>query len=331
MQELIRVFQARQILQEAILSFFRQRNYLHLDTPIAVTSPGTEVHLQYFASEWLDFRGHRHPLYLRSSPELHLKQALSMGLARVFHLGKCFRNGGELSPWHHPEFTMLEWYETGISLPAFMQQTEELLRFGAAALEAQGFATLPLPTHIPRISVSEAFSRWAGIELIDHDPDLARKGRAKGFGSVREDDDFETAYFKILLDGIEPELERLDAAILYDYPASQCALARIVDGKAQRFELYLHGVELCNAFDELLDPVSNQERIAQSNQQRLQLGHGAVTEDIDFIAALERGFPACCGNAMGFDRLLGLLLQEPNLDRVVPFRWNLPYRQLQNP
>ncbi len=325
---LTEVLKARAALQDSIHRFFRARNYLSIDTPILVPSPGTEVHLQYFASEWRDYTTKQHKLYLRSSPELHLKQALALGIPRVFHLGKCFRNGGELSDWHHPEFTMLEFYETGISLSDFMQLTEELIRTASVDLRREGFPGPELPDSFPRFSVYEAFERWAKITLIDGDPELARKGLAKGYGSIRSDDDFETAYFKILLDIIEPGLKQLGAAFLYDYPPSQCALARISDQRAQRFELYMGGVELCNAFDELLDPEQNRARIKASNAQRALLGYDVMAEDQDFYQALEKGLKACCGNALGFDRLLALLLGEPGIHRCIPFRGNQPYREL---
>jgi len=324
-QDLIRILKARQTAQDAIHQFFRSRDYLSLDTPIAVVAPGTEVHLGYFATAWEDFRGDRSQLYLRSSPELHLKQALALGLERVYHLGKCFRNHGELADWHHPEFTMLEFYQNGISLDDFMTLTAELVQAVALALQTAGFAVRMPKAKPERLSMFEAFSQWAGLELIDGDPELAQKGLAKGFPSLRADDDFETAYFKILLDVIEPRLKDQEAIFLYDYPASQCALAQVVLGRAQRFELYLQGVELCNAFDELLDPIANRERIQSSNAQREKLGHDAVPEDEDFFQALSQNLKPCAGNALGFDRLLALLLGESNLDRVVPFRWNKPW------
>ena len=115
------------------------------------------------------------------------------------------------------------------------------------------------------------------------------------------------------------------AIFLYDYPASQCALAQVKNGRAQRFELYLEGVELCNAFDELLDADANRQRIRASNDERRALGYPLVPEDDDFFSALDRGLKPCCGNALGFDRLLALLLGEDSLHRVVTFRGNQPF------
>ncbi|MCX6129278.1 MAG: hypothetical protein NTX25_09485 [Proteobacteria bacterium] len=327
MHRLLATLRARQTAQMAIHKFFQDRDYLSVDTPIAVMSPGTEVHLQYFASEWQNFRDETQQLYLRSSPELHLKQALGLGLPRVYHLAKCFRNHGELADWHHPEFTMLEFYQTGINLYEFMELTAQLVFFIAKSLQEQGFS-VTMPEQKPEcITVYEAFERWAGIELVDGDKDLAAKGLRKGFLSLNASDDFETAYFKILLDVIEPRLKELSAAFLYDYPPSQCALARVVDQRSQRFELYLNGIEVCNAFDELLDSKANRQRIKASNEQRQRLGYISLPEDEDFFTSLEQPIAPTCGNALGFDRVLALLLGEVNLDRVIPFRWNKPWNR----
>ena len=328
---LIEVLKARLSLQYSIHKFLRDRSYMPIDAPILVQSPGTEVHLQYFATSWQDYHQSQHAMYLRSSPELHLKQALAMGWDRVYHLGKCFRNGGELSNWHHPEFTMLEFYQSGISLFDFMNLTEELIRTAAADLERSASNIVHLPAKIDKISIYEAFQSFAKIELRDGDPDLSAKGLSLGYRSLQKNDDFETAYFKILLDVIEPAIKKLGAVFLYDYPPSQCALARIDNNRAQRFELYLEGTELCNAFDELLDPSANRARIRQSNQERDRLGYEQIPEDEDFFEGLSQGISACCGNALGFDRLLALLLKEPTLDRCIPFRFNRPFRELVPP
>ena len=315
----------RASLKAAVRDFFAARGYLELDTPIAVTLPGTEVHLRYFETAWLDYRSERQRLWLRSSPELHLKRAIAAGVPRVFELARCFRNGGEYAAWHHPEFTMLEWYETGISYEAYILLTEELLRATAERLSSQiaaelGRQAFQLPSQIPRIPVADAFRRFAGIDLIDGDPELAAKAVARGILSVRADDDFETAYFKIQLDCIEPELAKLGTVVLTDYPPSQAALATVRHGHAKRFEFYIQGVELCNGFEELLERDENEARIKDSLRRRKALGYETPHEDPAFYAALDRGLPPCCGNALGFDRWLALLLGERTLDRVVPFR-----------
>ena len=318
-------YRTRQALKRAITHFFDGRDYLEIDTPILVVSPGTEVHLGYFATEWSDHYGEAYPMFLRSSPELHLKQLLAQGVKKVWNLSKCFRNHGEHAHWHHPEFTMLEWYEAGISFEGFMKQTEELIRFVTKELK-EFEPQLVLPRTIPKMSVSEAFKEFAGITLVDEDDTLARTAIAKKVLSVKADDDFETAFFKILLEKIEPGLKALKAVFLYDYPASQAALSTIDGIVAKRFELYVNGIELCNAFHELTDPRENVSRIKKAQRMRAALQKVPVPDDEEFYEALQHGIPASCGNALGFDRLLALLMGDPGLDRAVPFRTMHPYK-----
>lgn len=325
----IESYRARSLIRQSIRQYFHKLDYLELDTPCLVPCPGTEVHLDYFESHWVDFQNKKHQLFLRSSPELHMKQALSQGLERCFTVGPCFRNGGEYSQWHHPEFTMLEWYQTGISYEDFMTQTEGLIRFCHEQMSLQGFTCAQLPKKFHRISVFEAFQQYAKIELVDEDQDLARKGIAQGFVSLRENDDFETAFFKILLDVIEPKLTEYEAIFLYDYPASQAALAKVSEGRAKRFELYLHGVELCNAFAELTDPDRNKDRFEQAQIKRAELNKQKIQDDPAFYKALAEGLPPCCGNALGVDRLLALLLGLNGIQELIPFRHNqiFPYSE----
>lgn len=323
------IWQLRSTLKSATREFFAGKGYLELDTPIAVPCPGAEVHLRYFASDWLDHQGVRHGLWLRSSPELHLKKALVLGVPKVFELARCFRNGGELADWHHPEFTMLEWYETSASFTDLLATTEALVRHGHAALAASlkrlGRAMpMELPATFPRIGIFDAFERFAGIELHDQDPTLAAKAIKAGIESVRTTDDFETAYFKVLLDCVEPAIARLPAVFLVDYPPSQAALAELatVGGRliAKRGELYLGRVELANGFQELVDPAENRRRFAEQRTRRLALGFECPENDEEFFRLLERGMPPSCGMALGFDRWLACLLGERTLDRVLPLR-----------
>ncbi len=313
---------ARTALKASIRQFFADREFIEIDTPIVVAAPGVETHLDYFATTWIDHSNQSHPLYLRSSPELHMKRALCHGARRIFQIAPCFRNGGEHSAWHHPEFTMLEWYEAGLSYTGLMQQTEELLRETQQAVTStcKIANAWRLPASIPRLTVGEAFKNFANIDLIDQDQELAAKARSLGYQSVRAYDDFATAFFKILIDKIEPELAHFPAVILYDYPASMAVLAQVSQGVAQRFELYVGRVELCNAFAESTDPVENQKRWELSNLQRQALGKPAIAVDNDFISNLRQGLPNCSGNALGFDRWLALILGHQDISQVIPFR-----------
>ena len=322
------VWQLRGELKSSIRDYFHKNRYLEVDTPVGVICPGTEVHLDYFQTEWLDYTGKNHPLWLRSSPELHMKQVLAHGLPKIYQFAPCFRNGGELSEWHHPEFTMLEWYQVGISFENFITMTEELLRTSHADLLRKfgsSVVQLEFPDMVQRFSLEQAFEEFAGIKLCDQDPELAAKARAAGLHSPSINDDFETSFFKVLIEKIEPELAKFPAAVLYDYPASQAALARVEDGRAKRFEYYFHGTELCNGFYELLGGNENRRRIRDANLQRRELRKPLTPEDDAFYSALDEGIPPCCGNALGFERWLAVLLGVKSLDQVMPFRGQIPY------
>lgn len=321
----IDIWRARAALKEAVRVFFGQRDYLELDTPIMVQAPGMEVHLDYFQTTWIDHDQRPHARFLQSSPELHMKRAVCHGAERVFQFARCFRNQGEFSAWHHPEFTMLEWYEVGMEYHGFMDQTEALLRATQQQL-ADRFAiknSVRLPPRMQRLTVAEAFKEFAQLDLIDNDADLAAQARANNCLSVQANDDFETAFFKILIEKIEPGLAQLGAAFLYDYPASMAVLAKVENGVARRFEIYIDRVELCNAFLELGDAAENRRRWQAANQLRIKSGRTAIPEDEMFLADLQIGMPACSGNALGFDRWLALILGHQNLDQVIPFRRNL--------
>lgn len=322
----------RQKLKEAVRSFFNSRSYQEVETPTAVICPGTEVHLQYFQTAWTDYKNKSRSLYLRSSPELHMKQLLAAGMPRIFQMATCFRNHGELSGWHHPEFTMLEWYECGIGYEEFIEQTASLIRHCAAAMEpaikSQGLTPGVLPNAFERKTIKEAFADFAGIELIDLDAELAKKAQASGIFSVNDHDDFETAFFKTLIERIEPEIAKRDGMILYDYPPSQAALAVEENGVARRFEYYIGRTELSNGFKELLGEASNRKRVGDAMNTRKFLGYSVPDEDEDFYQAMASGIPECCGNALGFDRLLAILCGKTEISDLIPFRDAAPWRSL---
>lgn len=297
--------------------YFECYDFLEVETPLLVTCPGGEPYLRYFSTTWHDECGQRRRKFLRSSPELHMKQLLSQALPKIFQLGRCFRNGGEHSDWHHPEFTLLEWYEAETSFTKFIDFTTELL---AELFRQHGQRPLP---KLHKLSVYTAFAEFAGITLHDNDPQLARAALDKGCHSVQAEDDFHTAFFKVLLERIEPRLRELGNVVLYDYPPSQAALAKVADGRAQRFEVYLDGIEVCNAFEECVDAAENARRFMEFARLRREHGLPPVPRDTYFEAALQRGLPPACGNALGIDRVLALLRGESNLDRIVPFRHQL--------
>ena len=212
---------------------------------------------------------------------------------------------------------MLEWYQKGISFRAFIQETLDFLFFTAERLESP-WAKHSTP--FTWLTLQEAFLEFVGIELIDQDPEFAAKAKECGVYSIGLQDDFETAFFKVLLEKIEPQFQALERVVLYDYPPSQAALAKVEGPVAKRFEVYVAGVELCNGFFEATDAQENQLRFEQINMQRESLGKELLLHDEGFFQALATPIPPCCGNALGLDRWLALLLGASGLDDVLLFR-----------
>ncbi|NRA66604.1 MAG: hypothetical protein HRU19_19100 [Pseudobacteriovorax sp.] len=311
---------ARNTLKKAMRDFFEKRGYTEVETPILVRTPGTETYLDYFSTEWADHQERQHTRYLRSSPELHLKQYLGQGFDKIFELAPCFRNGGEYSEWHNPEFMMLEYYETDISFESFITLTWDLIRHCQSALANEGLSVIHLQDDLKKFKVADVFAEATGIELIDQDPLLAQKAVEKGYPSCKLSDDFETTFFKLMLDYVEPLLAKYQSSVIFDYPKSQSALAKVQNGLAKRFEFYLLGHELCNGFDELVDANENQQRYSITQKLRKDIGKTDIPHDPYFIDSLRDGIPESCGNALGFDRLLAILLGKNSIEDVIPFR-----------
>lgn len=315
----------------AVRSFFAERGFIEVDTPALQVSPGLEPHLQAFATELDDPRdGRRNRHYLHTSPEFAMKKLLVAGMPRIWQLAHVFRNG-ESSATHHPEFAMLEWYHAHASYRDLMEDCAALVRAcqeaaGAAALTWRG-RTADARRGWQRISVAEAFHDRCGIDLLATAPDPARPdlGRlATAAGRIginaHPGDDWEALFFRIFLERIEPFLGLEAPTILYDYPLSMAALSRrsADDPRlAERFEVYICGLELANAFGELTDPVEQRARFTADQARRQALYGQTYPIDEDFLAALEHGLPLCAGIALGFDRLVMLATGADHIEDVL--------------
>ncbi len=304
----------------ALRNYFLRDSFLEVDTPILQVCPGMEPHLRVFATELEDtFSGRSEFRYLHTSPEFAMKKLMVAGVPRLFQFAKVFRNG-EVSATHHPEFTMLEWYRSGADYTVLMDDCAALL---ALTAEASGraevtFSGLSCRLDVPpeRLSVVEAFDRYADIDLTrfvdeSHAPNpepFAAEARKIGI-SVSASDTWEDIFFKIMLDRIEPRLGEGVATILHDYPVCQAALSRrkAEDSRfAERFELYVAGVEIANAFSELTDAAEQERRFAEDAALRKRLYGTDRPVDQDFLAALRFGMPESAGIALGVDRLVML-------------------------
>lgn len=305
----------RAALTAATRAYFTAHGYREVETPALVPAPGAEVHLRAFGTRYEAHlgQGASRDLWLRTSPELALKRLLVAGAGPVFELARVWRNG-ETSPRHAPEFTMLEWYRPGLGLEGLMAETEEYVRAVAPRIVAHGAVTTDLSLPFERISMAEAFDRWCNrLDILATEGDAARlhaAARAAGF-ATSADEGWEDVFFRLLLDHIEPKLGRGRATFLTHWPAPQAALARRdpADPRAAlRFELFVAGLELANAFDELTDAGEQRARfIADTAERRCISGERGWEVDEDFLMALEHGMPATSGIALGFDRLAMLV------------------------
>ena len=313
----------------AVRRFFEGRGFLEVETPLLVSAAGQEPHLTPFETEYRDPR-RRLRRYLTTSPEYAMKRLLAAGFERVYQVCKSFRNGdGERGPQHNPEFTILEWYRAFASYEDIAQDTEQMV--SAVAQEVLGAIRLlhrnrPVDLTPPweRITVQDAVLRHARIDLAAHPdaPSLCRSARENGFSAVAPDDAWEVAFFKVFLDGVEPHLGRGRPTILMDYPASMAALARRkadAPGLAERFEVYIAGVELANAFSELNDPREQRARFLAEQAERRAHGGAPPPLDDRFLSAMEAGIPPAGGIALGVDRLVTLLTDEDDIRDVMAF------------
>jgi lysyl-tRNA synthetase class 2 len=292
-------------------------------------SPGNETHLHAFATTLAAPDGTASQLYLRTSPEFACKKLLAAGERRIVEFAKVFRNR-ERGALHHPEFTLVEWYRAGESYETLMDDCAAIL---ALAAEAAGTKHLTFRGRtadafaLPeRLTVAEAFTRYAGIDLLatlpGGEPDrdsLARAARAAGI-RIADDDRWGDIFSRVLVEKIEGQLGIGCATILDQYPAVQAALARpAADAPvAERFELYACGVELANGFGELTDPVEQRARLEREMAEKARIYGERYPLDEDFLAALS-AMPQACGIALGLDRLVMLATGAARIEQVL---WN---------
>ena len=313
----LEVLKLRARMLERIRAFFAARGVLEVETPVLSGAAATDPHLQSLATRYtgpLFPRGQ--VLYPHTSPEFPMKRLLAAGAGSIYQICKVFRDG-EAGRLHNPEFTMLEWYRVGFDHFALMDEAAALI---AEALV--GGRALGAPE---KLTYREAFERHCGLD--PHTADsvaLAAVVQAKAI-AVRGDparEAADTLRDLLLTHVIEPQLGRGRVTLLYDYPASQAALARIRPGDppvAERFEVYLEGIELANGFHELNDATEQRARFERDLAQRKERGLPAVPMDERLLEALAHGLPDCAGVALGFDRLVMIAAGVASIQEVLPF------------
>ena len=305
-------------LAAGVRAFFAARGYLEVETPYAVTAPGEEVHLAAFRTERVTPEGERRALWLHTSPEFAMKRLLVGGAGPIFQLARVWRNG-EGSDRHAREFTMLEWYRPGADMNSLIAETHDLLRAVLPPVATcRGIATTIAEAE--RLTVQQAFARHAGADMLATAGDAAALAESAG-ERLRDGEDWEDLFFRLLLGRIEPALGQARPTFLTHWPAAQAALARRdpADPRvAERFELFVCGMELANAFVELTDAAEQRARFVEERARRAALyGDEGWEMDEDFLAALEHGMPPSAGIALGFDRLAMIAAGADRIDQVL--------------
>ena len=291
------VLYIRAAMIQAIRGFFIDRNYLEVETPSRIPGPAPEYHIDAIPSDgW----------YLHTSPELCMKRLLAAGYPRIFQIARCFR-GGERGSLHVPEFTLLEWYKSGIDYRRMMEDCEELIVHVALSLGHEGKISyrgkeIDMQTPWERISVRDAFRLYSPVSM------------EKALENNRFDE--------IMVSEIESRLvETKKPVFLYDYPVVLGALARVKKadpGVAERFELYMGGLELANAFSELTDAAEQRARFEEEQKNRRESGKAPYPMPEKFLSELTN-MPESSGIALGADRLAMILTDSASIDDVVAF------------
>jgi lysyl-tRNA synthetase class 2 len=331
---------ARGRIAAALRAWFAACDFIEVETAALQVSPGNETHLHAFATELISPGGERRPLYLRTSPEFACKKLLAAGETRIFDFARVFRNR-ERGALHHPEFTLLEWYRANERYEMLMDDCAALMGEAAAAAGTKQFSfrgkTIDPFAEPERVTVAEAFERYAGIDLLatvtEGKGDLARlaAAAAKAGVATAADDTWGDIFSRVMAERIEPQLGVGRATLLYEYPLPQAALARAKftagpaegrtrlpgsDKVAERFELYACGVELGNAFGELNDATEQRARFAAAMDEKQRIYGECYPVDEDFLGALAQ-MPPASGIALGFDRLVMLATGAQRIEQVI--------------
>ena len=312
----------RNRITAAVRSHFEARGFIEVEPGALVVSPGNETHLHAFRTDRLDAGGVAVPRYLHTSPEFACKKLLAAGETAMFTLARVWRNR-EGGPLHAPEFTMLEWYRAGARYEEIMADALALLRLAAVTAGCNSMTwkgrTCDPFAEAEKLTLEAAFWRHCNLDVLAATrDDLARAARSYGL-HVAEDDTWSDLFSRLLADRIEPHLGMKRPTILCEYPASEAALARKKPADprvAERFELYVAGVELANCFGELTDAAEQRARFEADMAEKQRIYGERYPIDEDFLAALAV-MPEASGGALGFDRLALLATGATDIAQVL--------------
>lgn len=320
---------ARGRIRGALRGWFEGQGFTEVECGALAASPGNEAHLHGFETTLLTIDGEATPAYLHTSPEFAAKKLLAAGETKIFDFARVFRNR-ERGPLHQPEFTMLEWYRAEDDYQAVIGDTLHVVIQAADVTGVKEFVwrerVCDPRAPAERLSVAEAFQKFAQIDLLStlsaagagDRPSLANAARATGFDVV-DSDNWADIFSKILVAKIEPNLGLGAPTLLYEYPRCEAALARACahDARvAERFELYVCGIELANGFGELIDPFEQRKRFEAEMDEKERVYGMRYPIDTELLAALAQ-MPPSSGVALGFDRLVMLATGARSIADVI--------------
>jgi lysyl-tRNA synthetase class 2 len=319
------IYDTRVNILRLIREFFWSLGFVETDTPIAIKNPGQEPYLNPVPVVFSDPVGREYNFYLHTSPELAMKKLLAAGYEKIFQIVKCFRNNESFGGNHNTEFAMVEWYRSPGNYQEIMDDTENLFKFVGKKLNKETVKYNNKEINIfgkwERQSMKEIWEKFVNVNLDDYLElkSLKKLAENKGY-AVDENDAYEDVFFKIFLNEIEPHLGKETPIFVYDYPAQMTSLSRLCENDpryAERFELYIGGLELANAFGELTDANEQKKRLENDKELRSKLGKATWPVDADFIAALQSGISPAGGIALGVDRMVLLFTGARDLNEVI--------------
>ncbi len=317
-------YNKRILILKIVREFFWSLGFVETQTPLAVKTASQEPYLDPVGIKYIHPAGQEYPFYLHTSPEYALKKLLCAGYEKIFEICPCFRNKEDFGGTHNPEFTMIEWYRSPGKLMDIMDDLEALFKNIGQALN-QDFVSrdekkIPINIAWDRMQMKEVWKKYLGVSLDDYLilEKMIVLAKEKGY-QIGEKEKYEDLFYKIFLNEIEPKLGWEKPVIIYDYPAQMTSLSELCEDKnyAQRFECYIGGVELCNAFGELIDAQKQRENLEKDRNLRQELGKEVYPIDKEFIEALQSGMKPAGGIALGLDRLIMLFTGVNDINEII--------------
>ncbi len=307
-------------LQQGIRNFFNKEGFLDVLTPPIVENPGMEVHIHPFAIHSI-VNKKTHELYLHTSPEFHMKELLSEGLEKIFTMSYCFRDEPD-SETHRKQFIMLEWYRANENYQTIMNDMIELFKSCHTYLASKEVNVIDIGDSFRKMTVAEIFKEVLAIEilkLLDKSElyqIIDKKFKKINLSGNEDDYAWDDLFFLLMYNYIEPEMKKYPFLLLYEFPAPLRALSTIKENDprvCERFEVYCHGIEICNCFNELTDSNEQRLRFEKDAQLKKELYKYSLKWPKRFITTLESGLPKSAGIALGVERLLMALTKREDV------------------